>query len=1510
VFFLVDNLQKYHHLTHPQKRIWYIEQIYPNTALHNLSGSFRMKCVLDFALLKESINALIKRHDGLRLQFIEKNGEVKQYVNAYQRVKLDLIDFSGSREPWREFDNWAQLELRQVFDLYDSPLFHFTMIKIADDDGGYFVRFHHLIADGWFINIMTEQICDTYKKLLQGISVDEAVPSYLEYIEQERKYLISERFAKDRQFWNEKFSVLPEYLCNNKSDDISSWRKTYHLTEDRSIQIKSFCNQHKISLNTFFTAAFLIYRFKITQQDDIILGIPVLNRSGQREKKMAGMFTSSMPFRITLTGREDVSNFLGKINHELLNCYFHQRYPYNLLAQDLELKKKGFDNLYDICINYFNTKPHAELNGLSIENIEFHSGNQIYALQLVIKDWSNQGNLTLDFDYRLSDYDEPRIEKMYHYLNNVIDQLLTDPDMEINQVDILSPEERQSLLVDFNVTAADYPRDKTIHQLFEAQVQKAPYKTAISFGNQALTYLELNKKANQLARLLRNKGIGCESIVGLLTTHSLETVIGIMGVLKAGGAYLPIDPDNPVSRIRYLLDDAQVRLLLTNCPMYGAQELNFNGEILDLRDFETGLGDGGNLPPFSQPDNLVYVIYTSGSTGRPKGVMIEHRGLVNYIWWANKVYTSVENEVFALYSSLAFDLTVTSIFTPLIGGHQIYICEDDETDFIVDKILLEKKATIIKLTPAHLSLLLDRNPGVRYRESPVRCFIVGGEDLKTSLAADIQQSFGGRLEIYNEYGPTETVVGCMIHRYDSTRDQRNSVPIGIPADNVQIYLLDKYRKPVPAGVDGELYISGDGVARGYLKQRELTGEHFVENPFTPGPKMYRTGDLARFLDDGGIEYRGRVDYQVKIHGHRIELGEIEACLVKHPSIKEAIVIDRTDTAPDRNHGRYLCAYYISRTNLPAIELRSYLAEFLPGYMIPQYLMLLPELPLTLNGKVNRSLLPEPQFNSPEAPAEGPGFGAEKEAFLAKIVAGVLNIDRVRLTDNFLQLGGDSIKAIQIAARLKERDFKLKVKDILAYPVIAEMVARMETNTAMADQEPGTGLIEPTPIMVWFFNWRFKNANHWNQSVLLNLAPQVDTGKLDLILDTLIKHHDSLRINFNAAAGKLYYNPAYLTGIAPGAVFHLAEYSAADQDQRIKMLSSELQSGLNLENGLLFKAALFDCGPRGSKLLLIAHHLIIDGISWRIILDDLTNLSAQAGRDQALTLPLKTVSYQKWAAALVEYSQHQAQAARSFWESVANDDFQFPVDHDSGEDVLENRGTFRETLGTVETEVLLTTVNLIYHTEPNELLVIALALTISDWIGETKVVFELEGHGREEVFDEIDLSRTVGWFTSIYPVRLEVNDTDLTVQIKSLKEQLRAIPNKGFDFGVLKYLAGVLNSQAKRLIRFNYLGDFENTFRRGFFEPVPGTAGLDSAACNQLTALMDINTLIVNRELQIEISYSRNKFADETVRKFGAAYLNRLRNMLEHCRTKERVEFTPADFDTVNLSQSDLDGLFV
>lgn len=1490
----------YYPLTHAQKRIWYIEKIYPNTSLYNIGGPVRIKGPVDFKMLEESINIFIKRNEGLRLRVEERGGQVNQYISKYKRIDLDFLDFSQYKEPENFFNKWVQQEAEKSFALENDRLFYFALFKIADKDNGYFVKFHHIISDGWSIKLMTEQICNTYMKLLNGEEVDNGLAcSYTEYIDNESKYLLSDRFFKNKLFWNEKFKDLPEMFLNKSSDIIKGKRKTYQLNAELSSKIKEFSAANKCSLNTFFVTLYLLYLNKTTQQEDIIVGTPVLNRSGKKEKSMFGMFTSTMPFRFAINDRNILETMIN-VNQELMECYYNQKYPYELLVMDLELKKKGYDNLFNVCINYYNTKLSSELNGSPIENVELYNGNQIYSLQLVIKEWAASGNLTLDFDYKVNDYNDEQIDDIYARLLILINQILAIPSARAGNLSLLSDSEREKLLYRFNATEREYPKDKTIYELFEEQVKKTPCKTAIVQNDFKLTYRELNEKANQVARHLIKREVAKGTIVGLMTDNSIEAVIGILGIIKAGGAYLPIDPGYPEERIAYMLEDSGCGILLTNLEL--SDSLEFNGIKINLVDQSLYTGDGSNPACKNKPDDLVYVIYTSGSAGKPKGAMIEHRGLVNYIWWAKKLYVKNKDEVFPLYSSLAFDLTVTSIFTPLISGSEIIVYNDsDEEEYVLYRIVKDNRATVIKLTPSQLSLLKDMDN----RSSSVRRFIVGGENLKASLAKAVYYSFGGSVEIFNEYGPTETVVGCMIHKYDHERDTQASVPIGIPADNVQIYILDKYLKPVAVNITGEMYIAGDGVARGYLNKPELTRERFINNPFINGKRMYKTGDLAQFLSNGKIEYIGRADNQVKIRGYRIELGEIEKYLLRHEAIRDAVVID----FEGENGGKYLCAYIVKKAEASISELKNFLSGYLPNYMIPTYIIDLKEIPITVNGKIDKGLLRKPEI----AVIENTEFTAhrnDEEKILAEAICDVLDIKSAMAKQNFYQLGGDSIKAIQVAAKLNEKGFRIKVKDILSNPIIEDMALYIRQIKGRAiNQEPCKGSIGSTPIVSWFFSQNFANPDYYTQSVIIELIHDIETEKLELVMNKLIKCHDSLRINYNSAARELFYNNEYLSRHYKIQEYDLTEIPPSVQNDKIRLIAEKLNSSFNIESDILIKACLFRRGHDVIKLLLTAHHLVVDGVSWRIILDDINTMIKNIETGQEITHPPKTHSYQEWANMLNAYNDNDMDKETSYWENILSKEFNFPADHDSDEDTIAGSCTLTAQLSEDLTECLQTRANTSYNTEPKELLITSLSRTIKEFTGNGEVVIELEGHGREDIFEGLDISRTVGWFTSLYPFYVHLSSDSLSDQIKEVKEEVRRVPNRGMGFGILKYISRALNDNGNKYIRFNYLGDFTFNLSNDYVRFSGNQLRNNNAGVNKSTYIIDINCFIVNGKLDVSLTYSENRFSQNTMKKFINGFINNLNKFIQHCCEKDSIEFTPSDFDAADLSLKELESLF-
>lgn len=1489
------NERVYYKLTHPQKRIWYIDKINTNSQLHNLGGCLNIYEEIDVEVMKKTLNLIIKNNEGLRLRISQKENEPVQYVEDFENESIDFLDFSNYENPEKEHDTWSNEVFKKHFNLEDTKLYYFAIYKISEKEYGILLNIHHIISDGWSITLIQKQICDMYIKLINKEETNIVNYSYLDSIKAEEEYLNSERFIKNKNFWKSKFSEVPEEFLYKTSNSLEGKRQCFNIDEELSDKIKKFSDDKKCSLNTFFITILFIYINKVTYKNDLVIGTPVFNRTNKEQKNMIGMFTSTVPFRFKLDTGLKSEDLIKLVNKELKLCFLNQKYPYDLLIKDLELGSKGYDSLFKMCVNYYNSKYDNHINDIDVEVKEYYCGNQSYSLQLTVKEWE-ESNITLNFDYKTLEYSDNEIKTMYEAMINIINQIVENENVIVNDLKLINEEEWNYKVYDLNSTASDYPQ-KTVCELFEEQAIKTPNKIALEFKEKVLTYKELNEKSNQLANYLREKGIDNKSIVAIMETHSIELMVSILASMKAGAAYLPIDPSYPVERINYMLEDSRSNMLLTNFNI--TDEIKFKGSIININNEDLKGYSKTHLPKTNSLSDLVYIIYTSGSTGKPKGVMIEQQGLTNYIWWANKMYLKDEEEAMALYSSISFDLTVTSIFTPLISGNKIVIYDNDETEFVLYKILRENKATVIKLTPAHLTLLKDMDN----TKSSVKRFIVGGEDLKVNLAKEVCNSFGKNIEIFNEYGPTETVVGCMIYKYDEEKDSGVSVPIGYPADNVQIYILDNELNLVSTGFAGELYVSGDGVARGYLNREELTNERFVENPFIKGQRMYKTGDTARYLENGAIEYVGRSDNQVKIRGHRIELGEIERYLIENQFVKDAVVVLKEDSLGNR----VLNAYVVSKKEITESEMKEWLLKFLPKYMIPTNFVFMDKLPLTLNGKVNYALLPkleiiERKFIKYETLAE-------KE--LVKVVEEILGVENISINDNYYQLGGDSIKAIQISSKLKNLGLNIKVKDILAYDSIGEIAAAIEKNEEMVSisQEESQGEIENTPIIEWFFNEKFENENLYNQYVLLEYNEILDANKVIKAINKLVKHHDALRVNYNRKSKKLHYNDKHLNAMEAFTYINLKKFHYDEQSRKIKNLIENANVNFDIENSILFNVTMFELDEKKQVLLFTAHHLVVDGVSWRVILNDFVTLLNQLEKGDEISLPMKTHSLKEWADELINYSKKDFENEIPYWNNTSNSNFEYPIDFNKGKDLVKTSHELKSSLYEDTLNSLAKAVNEIYSMELNEILTIALVLTINNITKKSDVIIELERHGRENISNTIDISRTVGWFTSMFPAYFKVESNDIEKNIKSLKEQLRSIPNQGFNYGTLRFLKKQVNELQNKLVRFNYLGDLDNIVDKERLKLSSIEFGLHSDEENSLTALIDIVAMKVNKELKVNITYSKNKFNEETIKELIDTYIGTLKLIEEKCMNKDVKEFTPSDFDAVDISQEDLDALF-
>ena len=1397
-----------YHLTHPQKRIWYNEKLYPQTSLHNIGGLVVIKGTIQLEKLAQAILYFIQANDGVRLQITEQEGEPQQYISHNVPEAIDFFDFSQQDTPHITFRHWAEETFRTPLWSLDQPLFYFATFKVSQQEMGYFVKFHHIICDGWSILLISQQVVNFYEQLLKTPHPTiPPRPSYLTYIEEETNYLASARFLKDKTFWLEQFTTLPtDNTPTTSPTTLSSNRQTYLLDQTTSETVRLLCERFNSSAATLFTTLFLLYYRFYEQTNDVVIGVPVFNRIGRQNRQIFGMFTSTMPLRVTLHEGWTIAQLFNQVNKALRASLTHQRYPYDLLVHDLQLRQQGRPTLYTMCINYYNTQLRNTIDGVPLENEEIHTGCQLYDLQFIIHEWSS--HISLSFDYRVTEYASTHIDDLFAILTHLLKQIPSPETITLQQLNPLPPFIQQKLLFDFNPPTTPYPQQATLSDLIEKQAQRTPHNIAVSNGRQHLTYAQLINKANQVAHFLLAKGVRAHQFVGVMAHKDINLLPSIIGILKAGAAYIPLDPQTPLARVQTVLHQASAHFLLSNLALQVADDI----ETLSLSDPAIAQQASDSLPPISQAHDPVYLIFTSGSTGTPKGIVIEHRHLIHYLWWAKTTYFVGETDIFALHASLAFDLTVTSLFAPLLVGAQIRLYASDEHTYALYKVIQENVATIVKLTPSELSLLSDQDNS----QSSIRCFIVGGEDFKTSLAQTITDNFKPQsINIYNEYGPTETVVGCLIHRYDPTQDVEHSVPIGVPISNTAVYILNDSLQPLPPGAVGQLYISGAGVGRGYLHNQALTKARFLDNPFIPGWRMYKSGDLARLTAQNVLMYLGRQDDQVKIHGYRIEPGEITNCLQQLKQVKEALVIIQQSETSDKT----LCAYLVTTTPLPEATIRNHLAARLPHYMIPSHLFFLEELPLSASGKVNKKALPKPEVTTAVQPYLAPTTYAA--GLLIDVITEVLEGQQIGLNHNFIQLGGDSIKAIRVAAKLQQYNYNLATAHLLSQPTISHMLPHLEAINSQAnapDTSPSTGIMEPTPILVWFTSLNLVAPQQYHQSLLLEVHQPLSNAALTDILHQLRHHHDALRLNYQPDDNTFFYTP--LSEVSPIQVsdYNLSNLTLEAAQERLAQVGQQMKTAVNLTHDCLLQAATFQLANGRQLLLLIAHHIIIDGVSWQILLDDLLLLLRQQQNNRPLALPPPTLTYQTWSS-LLRQQTIQFEAEQLYWQTIVTHCNQAPI-LPSHTRTGDSRQQFLHTMPLTSQD--LNEANQTYDTKSNELLLAALSLALFRWQQITDIPLLIESHGREATLG--NLWRTVGWFTAVYPLYLSFSQDTLKHRINTVKTTLQAVPTGGLGYGVLHHLHHQLPPLTSPLIRFNYLGEWDTALDTTTFSRLDWSTG--------------------------------------------------------------------------------------
>ncbi|MDQ7236354.1 amino acid adenylation domain-containing protein [Bacillus pacificus] len=1498
-------------LSHPQRRIWYTEVVHSDKGICNLRFLFKLHRKMNYSKLNQVVNRVISENEGLCIR-LKENGhqEPKQYFTKHEEQEFEFFDFSNV-ENTNLLEEWIEQKTKETFTLFNSNLYYFALIKLNDNECAVFGNVHHIIMDGLSIQIFTEQIAKYYYDMHNENEEGEIKNSYVQFLTNEQTYLNSSRFQKDQKFWLEEFKTLPSVTglkpYNTYQVSTKASRETFILTEHLKRKIEKFSECYKISLYTLFVAAFSLSMYRWTSSLDIGLGMAYGNRMTKMERKLIGMMVSTVPLRMDIDPEEEVLSFISRVSRKQSKSLRHQKYPFDLLLKQINKENNSNVRLFGTTIDYRDRDESGD--SLWIPNRE-----EVQDFAVHIENLIDIDSLHVHIDYREELFSKEEIERFFNVMLVILGNIFENPKQKVAEIEIISEEDKRKSLVEFNNPKLDVPPQVTIHEMFERQAMIYPNSIAVTYEKEKITYKELNERANQLAHYLQKKGVGPDTLVGLCVERSLEMIVGILGILKAGGAYVPLDPTYPEQRLQYILEDASIQLFVTQESLKELNWLPENVESICLDRDQDEIGKESKTLPVSSvgPQNLAYVIYTSGSTGNPKGVMIEHHNVIRLFKSTDCWYQFNEKDTWTLFHSYAFDFSVWEIWGALLYGGKLvvvpYWISRSPKDFY--QLLVEKEVTVLNQTPSAFRQLIrvceqeDKNKNLQ-----LRYVIFGGEALEPIGLLPWFQRYGEKKpQLINMYGITETTVHVTYYPItldDVQHASRSNIGKRIP--DLEVYILDAYQQPVPIGVDGELYIGGAGLARGYLNRPELTAERFISHPFSSNPKarLYRTGDLARYLPDGNLDYRGRIDHQVKIRGFRIEIGEIESTLNTYASVTEAVVIVREDQPGDKR----LVAYVVGDGNVDAW--REYLKAKLPSYMVPSGFVAMEAIPLTANGKVDREALPMPEEKQVNSECVGPRNSNEQ--ILTTIWKRVLGVKKVGIYDNFFEIGGDSILSIQIISQASQVGLKLTPKQMFECPTIAELAqVAIETQGVQAEQGIVIGDVPLTPIQCWFFEQEHPHTEHWNQSMLLRVKERLDVQLLEGAILNLIKHHDALRFRYEQLPNGTWRQRN--EGTDELSVLHVVKRNKVNEKEWNKIIQEEMninQASFNLVTGPLMRVVYFEDNLTGNdRIFWVIHHLVVDGVSWRILLEDLQVVYNQMKQGQEVRLPAKSTSFKEWSERLQTYSDSGiSKEVLDYWnEQVEKEIMTIPMDYPIQETTEESIDQVTRTLGVEETQALLHEVPVTHKTRINEVLLAALGQAIVDCTNQQTVSIHLEGHGREEMIEGIDLSRTVGWFTSIYPVHLNFQGTKTPIEgLKAVKEQLRRIPNQGVDYGILRYLNKEILPfhQQKPPISFNYLGQFDQVFsKESLFMQEAGFTFLDHAPDSKPSHLIDVIGMVKDEKLHFIWMYSREQFSKLKIQVIADGMLRHLCQLINKPTTESA--FTVSDFaDAEDLTDESL-----
>jgi bacitracin synthase 3 len=1481
--------QDYYEVSHAQKRLWLIDKVSGPTAAYHIQGSFELIGAVDCERLEKALNQIVMRHESLRTNFVDIDDKPFQVIR--ENVLLPINKYLISNVVEIKQDILKNNE--KPFNLENDLLLRVDLYEISKTSFVFSVCIHHIISDGWSVGVFVNELSKIYND-------EKLEPLLIQYKDftywQNEAIHHSASMNSQRDFWAKQLEgelpaldlpidfVRPEKR-NGEGD-------SYHFELSAAVtkELKAYleANQYSLFLGLFSFYNILLHKY--THQNDLIVGFPVSGRYHHDLNNQVGYYLNTLPLRTQIDPQNSVESFLKLMDENIKNAFDNQVYPFDLLLETHN-KGRGADRvgLYDVMFTLQNfDEGKLSLGPFSVKPFVVDLPNSKFEMTMICKE--SNGVIEVSIEYSTQLFSRNRIQNFSQHFIHLIGDFLKSKKKSIAELSLLNELGLKKVTQEFNAHQLNESSikisNKGVIDLFYETVDENPNAVALVNNHQILTYQELDKRSNQIANyLISEVGLKKESTVGIFYSKNCEMIAAILGIMKAGCVYVPVDSNNPESRIKFLYEDSKCSLVFTE------EQLLQNIKNLHPKIINSALIGNNSVRPkvnYSQND-LAYIMYTSGSTGVPKGVMIENRSIVSLVRNTNYSQILPSDHILQL-SNYAFDGCIFDIFGALLNGASLYLINDEDQSLPENLCAYIRKNKINKtfITTALFNVLIDYQPEIIRQFDKI---YFGGQEASIQ---HVHKALGFRKNkdsIVHVYGPTETTTFSSYFIVDSIENEKQSLAIGKPVSNDQIYILDAQKMPVPIGINGEIYISGKGVARGYLNRPEQNEKSFLRNPFGGDYPLYKTNDLGRWDENGNIHYLGRNDQQIKIRGYRVELGDVISSIAKFPGILQVFA---TTFSKGQGANVELVGYYVGSQAISQNDLRSFLLKSIPSYMIPAFLFQVEQFPLNKNGKIDKSQLPKPGENEANV-AQISKPQSKIELMLYEIWSQLLSRKNIGVSDNYFSLGGDSIKAIQMISSLREKGYKLSIKDLYKKPTIAELVNCLVSSVQVNSQEKIVGDVPLGAIQQWFFETKEKPHHHFNQDLLLEIANAIDNKTIQQSLALLVQQHDMLRAVF-AISGSLPKQNV-LEALSPT----IEEVTIANESE-IESITTALNQKLNLEAGPLLRC-LWVKSAKQNYLYLVIHHLVIDGFSWRIIIEDLQSIFKAYINQNKPLLASKTLSFKAWSEKLRQTKIFDSEI--NFWKSTCLEGSgKFPALTKVPFEILE----LNETLDVNLTKLLLGEVHTAFNTQTNDILLMSLARSLTAIHGHENSLIYLEGHGRESIFEDVDISRTVGWFTSLYPVILKTQKSlAFGNQIKHFKEDLRKTPHNGLGYGVLKYQKNIaeLKGNIAPILSFNYLGQFDDGHTDAEIRVSQAKTGPTIANHLLLTTGVEVNCFVRNGILEVKLSVSNQKLSLESARNLLDGFIANLKETIEFCIKTDEGGITPSDID---FDEFDIDTL--